>query len=144
MLKSEIKSRMMRALKARNTVEREILGVVLGEVQTQEARAGGDLSDEAAQGVVRKLIKSNRETLDVATDAAQKDTLEREIDILESLLPKTMTEAEVIEALAPARDAIRAAAGDGPATGIAMKQLKQQPLPVEGRVVSQAVKKMRG
>lgn len=142
MLTDEIKSRMMRALKARNTTEREILGVVLGEIQTQEARQGA-LSEEAVQGVVRKLIKSNRETLDAATDAAQRAGLEQEISILETLLPKSLSEDEVIAALAPVANAIRAASGDGPATGIAMKQLKQQPAPVDGRVVSQAVKKMR-
>lgn len=142
MLKAEIQSRIRAAMKARRTVEREILGVALGEIQTQEARKG-ELTEEETASFVKKLIKSNRETLDAGPDAERKAILEEEIVILESLLPKAMGPDEIVVALAPVSDAIRAASNDGQATGIAMKTLKAQGAPVDGKAVAEAVKRMR-
>src|SRR5690349_10796686 len=123
MLIEQIKARMLSALKARRTVEKEILGVALGELQTVEARKGS-LSEEEGAAIVRKLVKSNRETHEASTNAEQRATLEQEIEILESLLPKSLGEEEILGALGPVADAVRAAGNDGQATGVAMKSLK--------------------
>jgi len=142
MLIDQIKARMLAALKARQPLEKEILGVALGELQTVEARKG-TLSDEEAAGIVRKLIKSNRETLEVSQVALQRATLEQEIVVLESLLPKALGAEEVGQALAAVAEAIRAAGSDGQATGIAMKALKAQGTVVDGKLVGEVVKKLR-
>jgi uncharacterized protein len=142
MLKEEIQSRIRAAMKARKTVEREILGVALGEIQTAEARKG-ELTEEETASFVKKLIKSNRETIEAGPDAAQKAVLEEEIAVLETLLPKAMGSDEIVAALATVSDAIRAASSDGQATGIAMKTLKAQGAPVDGKAVAEAVKRMR-
>ena len=143
MLADEIKKRMLEALKARDTVTREVLGVALGEIQTNAARAGKDASDEEAAAVLRKLVKSNQETLAQATDPEQRTTLEREIQILEGLLPKTLGADEIAALLAPVADEIRAAKNDGQATGVAMKHLKASGANVSGKDVSEAVRKLR-
>ena len=142
MLKEEIQSRIRAAMKARRTVEREILGVALGEIQTAEARKG-ELTEEETASFVKKLIKSNRETIEAGPAAEQKAVLEEEIAILETLLPKAMGPDEIAAALAGVSDAIRAASNDGQATGIAMKTLKAQGAPVDGKAVAEAVKRMR-
>lgn len=143
MLADEIKKRMLEAMKARDTVTREILGVALGEIQTNEARAGSRASDEEAAQVVRKLVKSNEETLAQATDPEQQRTLRREIEILQGLLPKTLGVDEIVAALGPVADAVRAAKNDGQATGVAMKHLKASGASVSGKDVSEAVKRLR-
>lgn len=142
MLKEEIQSRIRAAMKAKRLVEREILGVALGEIQTVEARKGS-LSEDEAAGIVKKLVKSNRETIEAGPDAARKAVLEEEIAILESLLPKAMGPDEIAAALSGVGDAIRAASNDGQATGVAMKALKAQGAPVDGKAVAEAVKRMR-
>jgi hypothetical protein len=142
MLVDEMKRRMMAAMKSGNAVEKEILRVALGEIQTAAAR-GGAADDAAAQAVVRKLLKSNEETLAVATDAAQRATLEQEITVLQSLLPQTLGVAQIVEALTPVREQIRVAANDGQATGVAMKHLKASGATVSGRDVTEAVKQIR-
>jgi uncharacterized protein len=142
MLIDEIKSRMLAALKAGRTLEKEIFGVALGELQTLEARKGS-LSDEEAAGVVRKLLKSNRETLEASTSAEQQSALKQEIVLLESLLPRSLDAEGLMAALEPVREAIRAAAADGQATGIAMKALKAQGAVVDGKLVGEVVKKLR-
>src|SRR5258708_8141605 len=107
-LLEQIKLRITAAMKAGRTVEKEILRLTLGEIQTAEAR-GTEVTDETATAIVRKLIKSNEETLGQTADPAQKQTLAEEIAVLTTLLPATLTVAQILEALAPLRDAIRAA-----------------------------------
>ena len=142
MLIDQIKARMLAALKARRTLEKEILGVALGELQTAEARKGS-LSEEDGAAIVRKLVKSNRETLEASTNAEQRAALEEEIAILESLLPKALGEDDVLRALAPVADAVRGAGNDGQATGIAVKSLKAAGVVVDGKLVGEVVRKMR-
>lgn len=144
MLVDDIKARTVAALKAKRDVEKEVLRVALGEIQTAAARSNKALSDEEAAAIVRKLIKSNRETLELARDDEERRVLTEEIQVLESLLPKTLTEDEIVAALDAARDAIRGAANDGQATGVAMKHLKAQGASVDGKTVAAAVKKIRG
>ncbi|MFN9938086.1 MAG: GatB/YqeY domain-containing protein, partial [bacterium] len=62
MLKDEISRRIKQAMKDGNTVEKEVLRVALGDIQTAEAREGAKESDEAAIAVVKKLLKSVTET----------------------------------------------------------------------------------
>jgi uncharacterized protein YqeY len=143
MLVDEIKRRMTAALKQGRGVEKEILRVALGEIQTAEARGPGDASEEAATAIVRKLIKANEETLGLTSEASSRQILEQEIAVLRSLLPQTLGVDAIILALAPALEAIRAAANDGQATGVAMKHLKTSGASVSGKDVAEAVKKMR-
>lgn len=142
MLVDDIKKRIQAAMKAGNTLEKEVLRVVLGEIQTEEAR-GTKADDALAERVLKKLVKSNRETLQSATDAEQKAALEGEIAILQELLPKSLSVDEIVQALAPVADAIRGAGNDGQATGIAMKHLKASGATVDGKDVAQAVKRLR-
>ncbi len=143
MLVDEIKRRIRQAMKAGNTVEKEVLKVALGEIQTAEARGTEALSDDLAAAVVRKIIKSNEETSALTTEPARKGTLEREIAVLRSLLPQSLSVDAILEALGQVRDPIRGAGNDGQATGIAMKHLKAAGAVVSGKDVSEAVRKIR-
>ncbi|MFO0625378.1 MAG: GatB/YqeY domain-containing protein [Polyangiales bacterium] len=138
----DVKRRMMAAMKAGDTVQKEVLRVVVGEVTMGEAR-GVVKTDDDAMNIVRKLVKSNEETASLTSDEAQKQTLARECEVLRALLPRTLTVDEIVAALAGAADAIRAEANDGKATGAAMKALKAQGALVEGRDVTAAVKRLR-
>lgn len=138
----DVKRRMMAAMKAGDTVQKEILRVVVGEITTNEAR-GTVNTDDDARAIVRKLVKSNEETLSLTTDAAQRETLAQEIAILRALLPQSLGVEGIVDALAPVRDAIRGEANDGKATGVAMKHLKSTGAQVEGRDVSEAVRRIR-
>ena len=142
MLVDELKARMFRAMKAGNVVEKEILRVAIGEITTDRARPGRQGSDEEATAILRKLIKSNEESLGHLEDEAKKATLRQEIEVLSSFLPETLDPEAIAAALEPVLDRIRGAASDGQATGIAMQQLKGSP--VSGKDVAAAVKKLRG
>ena len=143
MLVDTIKKRIMAAMKAKNDLEKEVLRVALGDIQTEEAR-GTEITDAYCEKVLKKLVKSNRETLESATDPEQKSTLQQEIAILESLLPKTLSPEQIAEELAPVVEQIRAAGNDGQATGVAMKHLKASGALVDGKDVAAAVRQLRG
>lgn len=145
MLVDQIKARMFQAMKAGATVEKEILRVAMGEITTDAARSGKKGDDEEASAILRKLIKSNEESLAaVAPNDAQAAVLKQEIDVLASFLPKSLDVDAICALLAPALGAIQAAGNDGQATGVAMKELKKSGAVVNGKDVSAAVKKLRG
>ena len=139
MLAEEIKRRMFAAMKAKDTVEKEILRVALGEITAR----GEDATDDAVAVILKKLVKSNEESLAAAENPEQRQVLEREIGILKALLPQGLSIDQIVEALEPVHAAIRAAQADGPATGIAMKHLKTQTVTADGKDVAAAVRQIR-
>jgi uncharacterized protein YqeY len=144
MLIDEIKTRMMRARRDRDEVVRNILGLAVGEIQTAEARANRALGEDEAMAVVRKLVKSNEETLALSgTDDARAAGLRREIEALSALLPRSMSVEQIADAVSPVADAIRAAKSDGQAMGVAMKHLKATGAIAGAPDVQQAVKRVR-
>lgn len=143
MLLDDIKAQMFAAMKSGDTIAKEILKVAMGEITTDAARAGRKGDDAETQAILRKLMKSNEETLGATTDAEARSTLERENAVLATFLPKSMTVDEISAALAPVAEAIKAAGNDGQATGVAMKHLKGLGAVVGGKDVGEAVKKIR-
>ena len=143
MLKDEIKKRINLAMKEKREAERDILRLTFGEIQTAEARSGKDITDDEVSQIVRKLIKSNEETLTATADATAKAVLVTENTILATLLPKALTTDELVTHLGAVKDAISAAGNDGQATGVAMKHLKTLGLTVPGGDVQAAIKILR-
>ncbi len=144
MLVEDIKKQIAAAMKSGDTVARDVLRLALGEIQTAEARKNAPASDEEASAAVRKLIKSNEETLGLAGEGERAATLRREIEVLSGLLPKELSVDDIVTALAAEHEAIKAAKSDGQATGVAMRTLKASGKAVSGNNVGLAVKKIRG
>jgi uncharacterized protein YqeY len=134
---------MFKAMKAGNIVEKEILRVAMGEITTDAARPGRKGDDEETQAILRKLIKSNEESLAQTADPGQQAQLREENEVLATFLPKSLSVAEIVSALAEVESAIKAAGNDGQATGVAMKHLKASSAVVSGKDVSEAVKRLR-
>ncbi len=143
MLRDQLKTDMMQAMKAKNALEKNILRVALGEVQTAEARGGDTLGDDAVIKILRKLVKSIGESHDAAADGEEKTRLGQEIAVLERFLPQTLSVEQIQDALREHHEAIRAAGNDGMAMGIAMKRLKSTGATVDGKDVNAAVRAIR-
>jgi uncharacterized protein len=143
MLVDQIKARMFQAIKAGAQLEKEILRVAVGEITTEAARPGRQGSDEEALAILRKLVKSNEETLLSTTDEQKRAALLEENEILAGFLPKSLTPEEILAALSPVLEQIKAAGNDGQATGVAMKQLKSTGAIVNGKDVTAAIKELR-
>jgi uncharacterized protein YqeY len=120
MLLDEIKAKMFQAMKAGKAVEREILRVAVGEITTEREREGRTGSDDEARAILKKLVKSNEESLQHVDDPEKKAVLNEEIAVLAAFLPKALDVDAIVAALAPVVDAVKAATNDGQATGVAM------------------------
>ena len=139
----DLRARMHAAMRGKDEIAKNIYRLAYSEMQLASARSGKDLNDDEAIAILKKLVKSNEDTLAVAVDAEQRGALTREIELLSALLPKTLGVAEVVAALAPVVDAIKAAGNDGQATGVAMKHLKSTGASVDGKTAAAAVKQIR-
>jgi uncharacterized protein len=140
MLIDELKKRMFAAIKASNTVEKELFRTAVGEI----TRTGEEATDERVVAVLKKMAKSAEETLGFVDDEAKREVLKQELQLLESFVPKGVSADDLAQALAPVADAIRQAGNDGQATGVAMKHLKAQNISADGKTVALAVKQLRG
>jgi len=144
MLVDNIKKRVAAAVKQGDTITRDVLRLALGEIQTAEARKNAPVSEDDAAAALRKLIKSNEETLAALPSADERGAiLKKEVEVLTSFLPAQLSVDQIVEALAAQAAAIKTAASDGQATGMAMKHLKGSGAAVNGADVTAAVKKLR-
>ena len=143
-LAEQIKQRLTDAMRRRETVEKEILRLALGEIQSVQEREGRTLSDADAGKLLRKLVKSNEETIQATDKAEVREQLNKENQILLAFLPQALGPEQIIAALADVAEQVAAAGNDGQATGVAMKHLKSVGAVVEGRDVATAVRSLRG
>ena len=143
MLKDTLSTRARDAMKSRDAAATSIFRLAKGELDTLEARLGRPVTDDEGFAVVRKLIKSNEETLAATVDAAKKDVLANENELLRSVLPASLSVDAIVAALSALHADIKAAKADGPATGIAMKHLKASGAVAESADVMSAVKRIR-
>ena len=142
MIVDDVRERMVAAMRAKDAPTRDILRVALGELQTAEARQAA-LTDEQAAQVIRKLVKSNQETIELTADPAAKARLARENAVLADLLPKGVGVEEIVAALAPVAAKIVSAGNDGQATGMAITHLRAAGVTAQGADVAAAVQRMR-
>lgn len=142
MMIQKLKDDLKAAMLAKDELRKNILRVVLGELQLIEAR-NQQVNDEKVCGVIKKLIASNEETL--AAGGAQK--LAEENKILATYLPSYWSVVEIeaffLNREGPEFEQIRDAKSAGQATGIAMKTLKTVGAPVQGVDVTAFVEKVR-
>lgn len=142
-LTEQIKTRMIAAMKAKNTLERDVMKVALGDLQMDATRKGEPLTEAEELKVLKSMVKGMNETIEAAPDSDNAQKVVQEKAILEALLPQTLSAEQIAEALAPVADAIAGAPNDGAATGVAMKHLKASGAAVDGKDVAQAVRAMR-
>jgi uncharacterized protein YqeY len=91
-LKERINADYMSAFKSKNTIAKNLLSVIKGEIQTIEKNTGVDnMSDEDVLKILKKTVKSLKET-NASYPSAQ--TAE-ELFIAEAYLPTQMSEEEV-------------------------------------------------
>lgn len=88
MLKEQINADFMAAFKAKDMDKKNFLGVVKGEIQTEEGRTG-IANDETVLAILKKMEKSLKQT-------NTEESL-RELTYIEGYLPKLMSEDTIRE-----------------------------------------------
>jgi uncharacterized protein YqeY len=139
-LKDRLKADLLQARKTKNEAARNVLSVVLGDIQTEES-THASLSDEQIEAKLRKLAENNQQVIDANPAAANSDLLRAEIAVLNTYLPKYMTAGEINDFVAaqPELAAAVRATKEGQAIGLILKALKAADLKALGTDVKTAV-----
>lgn len=91
----------MQAMKEHDTVKKAVLGMVISGIALGEKEKGVELSKADELIYVQRELKQTRDALD-QTPSDRADLIEetkKKIAILESYLPKQLTEEEITEAI---------------------------------------------
>jgi hypothetical protein len=113
-MKARLEQDLRDAMKAQDAVRRDTVRFALAAIHNEEVAKRGELDDAAIEGVLRKQNKMRRESIEAFTNGgraelAAKET--KELEILESYLPKQLDEAAV---RAAAQRAIAETGATGP------------------------------
>jgi uncharacterized protein YqeY len=132
-LKERISADYMTAFKAKDSVAKNLLSVIKGEIQTIEKNTGiENMSDEDVTKILNKTVKSLKETLQVSDSADTK----LELVIIEAYLPKQLSKDEIFAKVTDLKIA--------GITNIGQIMKEFASLPVDRKVVSEAIKEIIG
>ena len=131
-LKEKINADYMTAFKAKDSVVKNLLSVIKGEIQTSEKNNGIDMSDEDVTKILNKTVKSLKETL----NAYDSEDTKRELEIVESYLPKQLSKDEIVAKVTDLKNT--------GVTNIGQIMKEFAGLPVDRKVVSEVIKEVIG
>ncbi|WP_302547888.1 GatB/YqeY domain-containing protein [Barnesiella intestinihominis] len=139
---NDIKSAMLAKDKVRLEALRGIKKEFL-EAKTAKG-ADGELTDDMAMKILAKMVKQRKESAQIYTEQNRPDLAEPELDeaaVIETYLPKQMTEEELTEALKAIIAQVGATTPQemGKVMGVATKQLAGR---ADGRAISAKVKEL--
>ena len=132
-LKERINADYLTAFKAKDSVSKNLLSVIKGEIQTIEKNTGiENMSDEDVTKILNKTVKSLKETLQASDSVDAK----LELSIVESYLPKQMSKDEIFAKVTELKIA--------GITNIGQIMKEFAALPVDRKVVSEVIKEVIG
>jgi uncharacterized protein len=132
-LKERINADYMTAFRAKDSVAKNLLSVIKGEIQTIEKNTGiENLSDEDVTKILNKTVKSLKETL----QASDSSDAKLELAIIEAYLPKQLSKEEIFAKVTDLKTA--------GITNIGQIMKEFAALPVDRKVVSEVIKEVIG
>lgn len=143
-LETKIMAEMKEAMKAKNEPHLRSLRAIKAEIikAKTEPGAGGEINEDKEIGLLQKMLKQRRDSLEVyqqqsRTDLAQKE--EEEIAVIQKFLPQQMSEEELRAELQTiiAETGAASPADMGKVMGVATKKLAGR---TDGKAISAAVK----
>jgi uncharacterized protein YqeY len=102
-LKEQLKEDMKAALKAKDKEKLSVIRMLQSLIKNAEIDKRGELTDEEIISLLMKYAKQRRESIELYEKGGRQDLVEkerRELQIVESYLPKQMSEEEIRELVA--------------------------------------------
>jgi uncharacterized protein YqeY len=132
-LKERINADYMTAFKAKDSVTKNLLSVIKGEIQTIEKNSGIDnMPDEDVIKILNKTVKSLKETLNVSDSVDTK----LELAIVEAYLPKQLSKEEIFNKVTELKNS--------GVTNIGQIMKEFAGLQVDRKIVSEVIKEVIG
>ncbi len=94
----KLKKDYMEAFKQKNIIKKDILNYTIAKIKDKQISKGDNLSEDEVIKVIRKEIKSRKESIKYLKKANKKDEIEKEkkkISILEEYLPKLFDKSKL-------------------------------------------------
>jgi len=107
-IKERLKEDMKEALKAKDKVRLSTIRMLQSLIKNAEIEKRGELSEEEVISLLMKYAKQRREAIELYEKGGRQDLVEKErkeLEIVESYLPKQMDEEEIRELV---KEAIKA------------------------------------
>lgn len=95
-LLSQIKKDKMKAMMKKDNITKTTLMLLVSSIDLKRGRLGRELTNNEIYNVVKSELKKNKEILLITKDRAK---VEKEINILQGLLPEQLSENEIRESL---------------------------------------------
>ena len=142
-LSEQIMSDMKEAMKARDKIRLNTVRMIKSALMNEKIKAGHDLTAEEELTVLSREKKQREESIDEFTKANRKDLADetkQELAIVESYLPKQMTEEELNQAVSSAIAKVNAQGKSdfGKVMKVLMPKIKGK---ADGKAASNAVRK---
>ncbi|KJY55392.1 GatB/YqeY domain protein [Lactobacillus kullabergensis] len=142
-LSEQIMSDMKEAMKARDKVRLNTVRMIKSALMNEKIKAGHDLTAEEELTVLSREKKQREESIDEFTKANRRDLADetkQELAIVESYLPKQMTEEELDQAVSSAIAEVNAQGKSdfGKVMKVLMPKIKGK---ADGKAASNAVRK---
>lgn len=142
-LKNKLENALKDAMRTNNEITRRTIRMVLSAVKFAEVDKGIVLDDTALLGIIQKEVKSRNEAIAEAQKANRNDLIESnqaEIAVLETFLPKQLSQTEVDEMVRQAVAETQASSMTdmGKVMKVLMPKLQGR---VAGDIISQTVRK---
>ena len=134
-LLTKIKDDIRRAILDKNEIKRDILRVVVGELNRKHTEG----NDTEVIKTIKKIIEGNNELFVYSSE----EKLRKENEILNDYLPKMLSKEKITSLLSKNYKEIKEAKAEGIAIGMAMKELKASGVAVDGNDVKEVVITMR-
>ena len=145
-LTEQIQKDIVTAMKAKDEARLSALRMVKSALKNREVEKMAPLDEKEAQAVLATLIKQRKESVEQFTKGGRQEMADKEaaeIVLIESYLPKAAAEAEVIAGVkaAIAEMGSPTMKDMGTVMKTAMAKFAAQGMRVDGKAVSEAVKK---
>jgi uncharacterized protein YqeY len=142
--KNDLENDLKQAIKARDTIRKNTIRIVLTAVKLAEVEKRAALDEGALQGILQKQAKMRRESIEEAISAERMDlvpALEKELSILEGYLPEQLSEDAIRSLIL---EAIQESGGDDPPDMGTVMRLVMPRVGgrADGKVVSGIVRKL--
>ena len=143
-MKARLEQDLRDAMKAHDDLRRDTVRFALAAIQNESVAKRAELDDTAIEAVLRKQTKMRRESIEAFTkggraELAAKET--KELEILESYLPKQLDEAAV-RAAAERAIAVTGATGPKEQGKVMQKLMPELKGQADGGMVSRVVSEL--
>lgn len=142
MIVDDLKSKAQASLKAGRKDEAALYRLVIGQSQQLDK-----CTDDNVNSIIRKLIKSNTETIESIKEFPERDgqrqILFNENLLLSALLPPSISTDDIVNFIKENNLDVKSCKNDGQAVGMVMKEFKTKNITVDGGIVKEVIFKYR-